>query len=234
MARAPRAAVLVVAGAVLALAGCADPALTMPIAIPSTKGTLTPTTTSTEGTGGAAGPLGVDTPRVHPAGAVAALVRGYDLPGLNRTTDPATAVVGGCPGGPSITRPLGPTATALRFTGPGGARAELVALTFTDVAAATAEVDPVLDATAACRAPAPAKGVTTTVSKQRRDESDGMPLGRVDLTRTSSAGTLQDYLATVQVGNVVLHLVWTGTDRTTTNAKASALLARLATTVKGL
>ena len=88
-------------------------------------------------------------------------------------------------------------------------------------------VDPVLDATAACRAPAPAKGVTTTVSKQRRDESDGMPLGRVDLTRTSSAGTLQDYLATVQVGNVVLHLVWTGTDRTTTNAKASALLARL-------
>ncbi|MCU1536911.1 MAG: hypothetical protein JWP82_1262 [Humibacillus sp.] len=235
MLRAPRAAALGLAGVVLALSACADPAATMPIAVPSTKGTVVPTPTATgAGGGGTAGAGGVDAPRVHPAGAVAALVRGYDLPGLKRTADPASAVVGGCPGGPTITRTPGPTVTALRFTGTDGARADLVALTFTDVAAATAAVDPVLDADAACRGPAPAKGATTTVSKQRRDVSDGMPLGRVDLTRTSSAGTLQDYVATVQVGNVVLHLAWTGSDRTALNARASALLARLATTVKGL
>ena len=237
MPRAPRAAVLVVAvGAALALAGCSDPAATMPVAIPSTKGTVMPTLPSgaPDSPGSSAPAPGSATPGMHPAGAVAALVRAYELPGLTRVENPAQAVVAGCPGGPTVTRPLGPGATALAWTGPARTRVELVVLTLADVAVTTSALDPVLDATAACRAPAPAKGVTTTVSKQRRDVVDGMPLGRVDLTRTSSGGTLADYVGVVQVGNVVVSIVWTGADRTTANAQGSAVLARLATEVRGL
>ncbi|MFM6851339.1 MAG: hypothetical protein ACKOVB_19790, partial [Terrabacter sp.] len=70
-------------------------------------------------------------------------------------------------------------------------------------------------------APAPeaAGGVTTTVTNERRDVAEGMPLGRVDLTRTSADGTMHDYIGVVQVGNVLLRLTWTSPDRKVANEK---------------
>ena len=55
-----------------------------------------------------------------------------------------------------------------------------------------------------------------------------MPLGRVDLTRTSADGTVHDYIGIVQVGNVIVRLTYSSPDGKAANEKGSTALARLA------
>ena len=235
--RRPTACALLAAVTPFALAACSDPAATMPVATPSTRGAAA-TTGSTSTTGTSDAPLeppeSVTPPRVHALGAVTAYLGGYDVPGLTRTAGPGTADVAACPGGPRLTRPSGPNAYARRWQGAGGAGADVAAITYPDLAAAARAVDPVLDAAASCRAPEPAKGVTTTVANERRDVAEGMPLGRVDLTRTSADGTVHDYIGIVQVGNVIVRLTYSSPDGKAANEKGSTALARLARDVQGL
>jgi hypothetical protein len=175
-------------------------------------------------------------PRAHAAAAVGAYLEGYDVPGLERATEAsaAEAVVAACPGGPAVKRTVGDTAYARGWVGPEGARADVATITFPDLDSAAKAVDQVLDAAADCAAPESTEGVTTTVANGRRDVAEGMPLGRVDLTRTSRDATVHDYVGVVQVGNVLVRLTYTSPDAKVANEKGSTALALLAREVQVL
>jgi len=237
-ARRPVPAALAAAAVPLVLAACSQPPTTSPgsgtpapaptpTGVPSSRTTtdapLTP-------------PSSVVPPRVHAATAVAAYLRDHDLTGLTRTGDESVteAVLTSCPGGPTVARDVGPTAYARVWEGPGGVRADVAAITYPDLATAARTVGPLLDAAAGCRAPGPAKGVTTTVTDQRRDVAEGMPLGRVDVTRTSPDQTRHDYVGVVQVGNVLVRLTYSSVDAKVATEKGSTALALLARDVQRL
>lgn len=233
---ATRAAVLVLlaTATTVGLAACSEAAATGPSATPST--TSTGKTSGTTRDAPLAPPSSVVAPRAHEAAAVRVYVEGYDVPGLERAREGTTdeAVVEACPGGPAVKRAVGDTAYARGWVGPQGARAHVATITFPDLDAATEAVDPVLDAAADCADPGTAKGVTTKVTNGRRDVAEGMPLGRVDLTRTSSDATVHDYIGVVQVGNVLVRLTYTSPDAKVANEKGSTALALLARDVQGL
>ena len=239
--RRPVTAALVAAALPLVLAACGEPAET-PSAATSPAGAA--------GTAGAAGgstsqaaddppltpPSSVVPPRVHGTAAVASYLRGHDLTGLTRTDDEAVteAVLTSCPGGPTVARDVGPTAYARSWEAPGGVRADVAAIIYPDLAPAAKAAEPLLAAAQACRAPRPAKGITTTVANQRRDVAEGMPLGRVDVTRTSPDETRHDYVGVVQVGNVLVRLTYSSVDAKVATEKGSTALALLARDVQRL
>jgi hypothetical protein len=216
------------------LAACSDAAATMPVVTPSTRGIATTPAATATTDDPLAPPSSLPPPRVHPADAVAAYLEGYDVSGLTRAPSGDTADVAACPGTPRLSRTSGPDAYARSWTGATGTRADVAAITYPDLAAAARAVEPVLAAAATCRAPKAANGVTTAVANERRDVAEGMPLGRVDLTRTSAAGTVHDYIGVVQVGNVLLRLTYSSPDGKVANEKGSSALALLARHVQGL
>ena len=215
------------------LAGCADAAASMPVAVPSTRGVATPSASATADDP-LAPPSSLRPPRVHAAAAMTAYLEGYDVPGLTRAASGGTADVAACPGSPRLAKAIGPDAYARSWQGSADAHADVAAITYPDLAAAARAVEPVLAAAGSCRAPKASDGVTTTVANERRDVAEGMPLGRVDLTRTSAAGTVHDYIGVVQVGNVLLRLTWSSPDGTVANEKGSTALAGLARHVQEL
>ncbi|MGO4598992.1 hypothetical protein [Terrabacter sp. 2RAF25] len=216
------------------LAACSDPAATMPVAVPSTTGVATTRAASAASDEPLAPPSSLTPPRVHATGAVAAHLDGYDVAGLTRSTAEGPADLAACPDAARLTKVTGPDAYARSWQGPAATRADVAAITYPDLASAARAVEPVLDAAASCRAPKPHKGITTTVDNERRDVAEGMPLGRVDLTRTSAAGTVHDYVGVVQVGNVGVRLTFSSPDGKAANEKGSTALARLARDVQGL
>jgi hypothetical protein len=227
--RRPPACALFAAVTPLALAACSASAAMTPA---STRGVATTATETSDAP--LAPPSSLTPPRVHATEAIAAFLDGYDVAGLTRARSGAVADVSACPGTPRLTRPSGPDAYARSWLGRSGVRADVAAITYPDLAAAAAAVEPVLDAAASCTSPGPAGGVTTRVENERRDVAEGMPLGRVDLTRTSADGTLHDYIGVVQVGNVVVRLTYSSPDAKRANEKGSTTLARLARDVQGL
>jgi hypothetical protein len=231
-ARRSAAAALAVAAVPLALAGCSAAPAATGSATPPDSGTTRAGSTSSGPTSDAplTPPSSLVPPRVHAPAAVASYLAGHDLTGLARTDQETVtkAVVRSCPGGPTVARDVGPTAYARAWEGPGGVRADVAALTYPDLASAATAVEPLLDAAAGCRAPRPAQGVTTTVANQRRDVAEGMPLGRVDVTRTSPDETRHDYVGVVQVGNVLVRLTYSAPDAKAATGKGSTALALLA------
>ena len=216
------------------LAACSDAAATMPVVAPSTRGVTTTRAAGATTDQPLEPPSSLTPPRVHPTAAVAAYLGGYDVPGLTRVPAPGTVDVAACPGAPRLTKPQGPDAYARSWSGASGTRADVAALTYPDLGAAAKAVEPLLAAAASCRAPKAANGVTTTVANERRDVAEGMPLGRVDLTRTAASGTVHDYVGVVQVGNVLLRLTYSSPDGKVANEKGSTALALLARAVQGL
>jgi hypothetical protein len=236
-ARRPVPAVLAAAAVPLVLAACSQPASTSPTttrAAAATSSDVPSSRTTTDAP--LTPPSSVAPPRVHAATAVASYLGDHDLTGLTRTDGESVteAVLTSCPGGPTVARDVGPTAYARAWEGPGGVRADVAAITYPDLPAAAKAAGPLLDAAAACRAPRPAKGVTTTVANQRRDVAEGMPLGRVDVTRTSPDETRHDYVGVVQVGNVLVRLTYSSVDAKVANEKGSTALALLARDVQRL
>lgn len=236
--RRPTARALLAAGTPLTflpwLSACSDPAATMPVAVPSTRSSATTPAATATSDEPLAPPSSLTPPRVHATGAVAAYLEGYDVAGLTRSPAQGPADLAACPDAARLTKMTGPDAYARSWQGPAGALADVAAITYPDLASAARAVEPVLDAAASCRAPTPAKGVTTTVDNERRDVAEGMPLGRVDLARTSPAGTVHDYIGVVQVGNVVVRLTYSSPDGKVANEKGSTALALLARGVQGL
>ncbi|GAB3885798.1 hypothetical protein GCM10028802_36050 [Terrabacter terrigena] len=214
------------------LAACSDPAATTSEAIPSTKGAVTTAATTPDEP--LAPPSSLTPPRVHEPAAVTAYLEGYDVSGLTRSASGGRVDVAACPGTPGLARAAGPDAYARSWDGSAGVRADVAAITYPDIATAARAAEPVLDAAASCRAPGPGKGATTTVANQRRDVAEGMPLGRVDLTRESATGTVHAYVGVVQVGNVLLRLTYASPDGKVANEKGSTALALLARHVQEL
>ena len=239
--RRPAPAALAAAALPLVLAACGQPvatpsAATRPAGATGTAGVTGAPTSPAADDAPLTPPSSVVPPRVHATAVVASYLRGHDLRGLTRTDDESVteAVLTSCPNGPTVARDVGPTAYARSWEGPGGVRADVAAITFPDLSSAAKAAEPLLVAAQVCRAPRPAKGVTTTIANQRRDVAEGMPLGRVDVTRTSPDETRHDYVGVVQVGNVLVRLTYSSGDAKVATDKGSTALALLARDVQGL
>ncbi len=230
----PVPAALAAAAAPLVLVACSQP----PPATPAGTAHAGSVVTSGRPTSDAplTPPSSLVPPRVHDAGAVATYLGDHDLAGLTRTGQESVteAVVALCPGGPAVARDVGPTAYARAWEGLGGVRADVAAITYPDLASASSAIEPLLAAAASCRAPRTTNGITTAVANQRRDVAEGMPLGRVDVTRVAPDETRHDYVGVVQVGNVLARLTYSALDAKVANEKGSTALALLARGVQEL
>lgn len=226
------------------LAGCSDPAATLPVVKPSTQYPSTsataapsPTATATPSTPTLAPPTrSAPPPAVHEPALVEALVKGamtaaeVDLapsPGLA----PADVVVSACAGGPSITETPSGTAVVRAWGSPdagSGRVAVMSAVTYPDIASATRAAGPVLKAGGRCTAPTAGPGETVKSLLQRHEVVEGMPLARVDVEHRAGGKVTYEYIGVVQVGNAVLQLRYTGPDLETLHREGALVLGTTA------
>lgn len=214
----------------LGACGSAPAASELPVAVPTTIGTPSPTSSTSVALPTASG-------RLHEPDAVVQAIE-KNRPKQLTEVDPPRAKdhpLTLCPSAAALTPPKSlPTFHAEYASAVNNSVLTVDAVTYPTVAAASAQAQPLLDAVANCTAgPAPTDRpkATVTVSEQKSSDVQGFPFGRLLVATADGGSTEYTWVGLVAVDNAIVRISSTAPTKAAATSMGSRSMAQWIITV---